>query len=77
MTSYGQRRVILSNVITDSNFTILINFSCELGKIMTRYDFLEARRVILINVFTFGLLLCKWGQIMTRYDFDRCYWYIQ
>ena len=28
----------------------LVNFACELGAIMTRYDFLEARRMILNNV---------------------------
>ena len=28
----------------------LINFSYELGQIMTKYDFLEARRVILRNI---------------------------
>ena len=31
---------------------ILINFSCELGQIMTWYDFLEARWMILSNVWT-------------------------
>ena len=31
---------------------ILVNFSCELGQIMTRYDFLKARRMILSNVQT-------------------------
>ena len=29
---------------------LLVNFSYELGYIMTRYDLLEARRVILSNV---------------------------
>ena len=44
--------------------SLLVNFSCELGQIMTRYDFLWARWVILNNVrltptwpnFTFGQL---------------------
>ena len=27
----------------------LINFSCELGPLMTTYDFLDARRMILNN----------------------------
>ena len=49
----------------------LINFSYELGQILTRYDFLEARRVILSDVtfeptptlpiFTFGQLLILIG----------------
>ena len=30
----------------------LVNFSCELEQIMTKYDFLDARRVILSNVQT-------------------------
>ena len=30
--------------------SLLVNFSCALGQIMTRYDFLWARRVILRNV---------------------------
>ena len=32
----------LEQIITLPNFT-LVNFSCELGQIMTRYDFLWAR----------------------------------
>ena len=32
--------------------SLLVNFSCELEQIMTRYDFLWARRVILSNVQT-------------------------
>ena len=32
--------------------SLLVNFSCELGQIMTRYDFLWVRRVILSNVRT-------------------------
>ena len=32
--------------------SLLVNFSCELGQIMTRYDFLWARLVILSNVRT-------------------------
>ena len=55
-------------------YPISINFSCELGQIMTRYDFLSvwwARRVILSNVqtnskrpnFEFGsFFLVNWGQ---------------
>ena len=32
--------------------SLLVNFSCELGQIMIRYDFLWARLVILSNVRT-------------------------
>ena len=32
--------------------SLLVNFPCELQQIMTRYDFLWARRVILSNVWT-------------------------
>ena len=57
MTRYDfllPRRVILSNVRTDSqlNLILLVNFTCELGQILTRYDLLGARRVILSNVQT-------------------------
>ena len=58
---------------------LLVNFSCELGQIMTRYDVLWARWVILSNVWTnlikldlislFISFLGELGQIMTRYDF--------
>ena len=30
--------------------SLLVNFSCELGQIMTKYDLVWARRVILSNV---------------------------
>ena len=50
------RWVILSNVRTDKFeldiISLLVNFSCELGQRMTRYDFLWARWVILSNVRT-------------------------
>ena len=45
--------MILSNVRTDLELdliSLLVNFSCELGQIITRYDFLWVRRVILSNV---------------------------
>ena len=32
--------------------TLLVNFSYQVGTMMSRYDFLEARRVILRNVRT-------------------------
>ena len=52
------------------------NFLCELRQIMTRYDFILSRRMILSNVRTdsqLNLILlvnvsCELGQIMTRYD---------
>ena len=44
----------LANVRTDwiqlDLILILINVSCELGQLMNKYDFLEARKVILSNV---------------------------
>ena len=44
--------MILSNVRTNANLSqfILCKLSCELGQIMTRYDFLWVRRVILSKV---------------------------
>ena len=74
MTRYDYlwaRWVILNNIRTDLNLiSFLINFSCELGKIMTRYDFLWARWVILSNFeptwtwpnFTFGPLFMWIGE---------------
>ena len=54
-----------SNRLELDLISLLVNFSCELGPRMTRYDFLWARRVILSNVH----FSCELGQIMTRYDF--------
>ena len=51
-----------SNRLQLDLISILINFSCELEHIMTRYDFLEARRVIFILV----NFPCEFLQIMTR-----------
>ena len=39
-----------SNHLQPDIISLLVNFSCALGQIMTRYDFLWARRVILSNV---------------------------
>ena len=36
-----------SNRLQPDLISLLVNFSCALGHIMTRYDFLWARRVIL------------------------------
>ena len=41
-----------SNRLELDLISLLANFSCELGQIMTRYDFLWAIRVILSNVRT-------------------------
>ena len=41
-----------SNRLELDLISLLVNFSCELGQIMTRYDFLWARAVILSNVRT-------------------------
>ena len=68
MTRYDfllARRVILSNVRTDSqlDLILLVNFSCELGQIMTRYDCLGldewfwANRLQLYLFFDFGQLI--------------------
>ena len=63
------RRVILSNVRTDSKF------ACELGQIiyMTSYGLDEWLWAMLEPIpiwrkFTFGQLSSDMGQIMTRYD---------
>ena len=40
------------DLMTFDLISLLVNFSCELGPIMTRYDFLWARLVILSNVRT-------------------------
>ena len=51
----GQIRVDkakLDKIITWPNYIDLVNSSYELGQIMTRYDFLWARSVILSNVQT-------------------------
>ena len=51
--------------------TLLVNVSYQVGTMMSRYDFLEARRVILRNVrtdylkkleITFDQLDLNWGQ---------------
>ena len=54
---WGQeaRQMILSNIWTDSQVSLmlfLVKLSYELGIIMIKYDFLEARWVILRNVFS-------------------------
>ena len=48
-------QTIVSNVRTDSQLnpiSLLVNFVCELGQIMTIYNFICAGRVILSNVRT-------------------------
>ena len=53
---------------------ILVKYSCELGHIMTRYDFLEARWVIWSNVWTdFWQIFCsqKVNYIWRSYQADR------
>ena len=39
-----------SNQLQLDLITLLVNFSYQVGTMMSRYDFLEARRVILNNV---------------------------
>ena len=41
-----------SNQLQLDLITLLVNFLYQLGTMMSRYDFLEARRVILSNVLT-------------------------
>ena len=50
----GVDKTKLEQIITGPAFvlSLLVNFSCELEQIMTRYDFLWAMRVILSNVRT-------------------------
>ena len=61
----------VSNVWTDSQHDLsllLVNFLYELGKIMTRYDFLDARFFIWLT-FTFGqhmILGKEWPDITAR-----------
>ena len=45
-----------SNRLELDLISLLVNFSCELGQIMTRYDFLWARWVILSNVWNWPKL---------------------
>ena len=62
-----------SNRLELDLISLLVNFACELGQIMTRYDFLWARWMILINVRTDAQL----GQIIPRYDLlglDEWFW---
>ena len=72
-----------SNWIQHDLISILVNFSCQLGQIMTRYDFQEARWVISSNDRTNYNFTCfhsyELGQIMARYvflgwmsDFEQC-----
>ena len=72
-----------SNRLELDIISILVNFSCELGQIMTRYDFLWARWMILSNVRTDLTsdsvrtnFLCEFRQIMIRYDFLLPRWVI-
>ena len=52
------RRVILGNWLQLYLISILVNLSCELGQIITRYDFMDVKPVIWINVRApFGLML--------------------
>ena len=62
---------------------ILVNFTFEVGQIMTRYHFQEAKWVILSNFRTDSQLYLislmvnlshESGQIMTRYDFLEAKW---
>ena len=73
-------------ISTWPNLYFLQFFSCELGQIMTRYDFLEARRVILRNVrtdsrlqpdFNFGQLVRWIGANNGQVWLCRCEWFEQ
>ena len=60
--------------------SLLVNFSCELEKIMSIYDFIWPRWFILSNVRIDSNLVnfsCELGSIMTRYDFiwvNKWFW---
>ena len=65
-----------SNRLEFDLISLLVNFSCELEQIMTRYDFLWARisdskqcsnRLELLHNFTLVNFSCELGQTMTRY----------
>ena len=65
-----------SNRLELDLISLLVNFSCELGKIMTRYDFLSmsdseqcSNRLELDLISLLVNFLCGLGQIITRYDF--------
>ena len=70
-----------SNWLQLDLISLVVNFTCELGQIMIRYDFLWAGWVILNNIRTdFNLTLfhlvkfsCELGQIMT-YGLDEWFW---
>ena len=59
---------------TSPTISLLVNLSFEVGQILTRYDSLEARRVILSNVrtdcnnFNFDQRFMWIGTQMTRYE---------
>ena len=78
-----------SNRLELDLISLLINFSCELGQIMIRYDFLWVRWVILSNVrtdwtwpnFTFGQLFMWIGAniemraiVVLNFEFINCGW---
>ena len=58
-----------SNRLELDLISLLVNFSCELGQIITRYDFLWVRWVILSNVRTYLNLISKWPNNFRWYSF--------
>ena len=60
-----------SNWLQLDLISLLVNFSCELRQIMTRYDFLWARWVILSNVRTDLNLTYSWN-----FTFDQLFMWI-
>ena len=75
-----------SNQLELDLISLLVNFLCELGPIMTRYDFLWAGWVILSNVWTdlhltyfhfWSTFHVNWGKQwpdMTSYGLDEWFW---
>ena len=75
-----------SNRLELDLISLLVNFSCELGQIMTRYDFLWAKWVILSTVRTdlnltyfhfWSILHVNWGKWwpdMTSYGLNEWFW---
>ena len=67
-----------SNQLELGLISVLVNFSCKLGQIMTRYNFLccytsdseqcsnQLELDLISRLVNFS---CELGQIMTRYDF--------
>ena len=54
MTSYYIDKLIWEIFDSQLNLILLINFSCELGQIMTRYDLLQHDLILILVNFSIG-----------------------